>query len=72
VAVWCDVNLVFAAGARRKMLRDLRERYVVIYQPDPAPEASQESVVEYLPNAGYEWTTGGRAAAWRRLHGPTG
>jgi len=72
VAAWCDVNLVFAVGARRKMLRDLRERYVVIYQPDPAPEASQESIVEYLPNAGYEWTTGGRAAAWRRLHGPTG
>jgi hypothetical protein len=72
VAVWCDVNLVLAWRARRKMLRDLRERYVVIYQPDPAPDASQESVVEYLPNAGTEWTTGGRAAAWRRLHGPTG
>jgi hypothetical protein len=72
VAVWCDVNLGLALRARRKMLRDLRERYVVIYQPDPAPDASQESVVEYLPNAGTEWTTGGRAAAWRRLHGPTG
>ena len=72
VAVWCDVNLVFALRARRKMQRDLRERYVVIYQPDAAPDASQESVVEYLPNAGTEWTTGGRAAAWRRLHGPTG
>jgi hypothetical protein len=72
VAGWCDANLVFAVRARRKMLRDLRERYVVIYQPDPAPDASQESVVEYLPNAGTEWTTGGRAAAWRRLHGPTG
>ena len=72
VAVWCDVNLVRAWRARRRMLRDLRERYVVVYQPDPAPDASQESVVEYLPNAGTEWTTGGRAAAWRRLHGPTG
>ena len=72
VAVWCDVNLVLAMRARRKMLQDLHERYVVIYQPDPAPNASQESVVEYLPNAGAEWTTGGRAAAWRRLHGPTG
>src|SRR5262245_48129750 len=72
VALWCDVNVMFALRARRKMLRDLRERYVVIYQPDPAPDASQESVVEYLPNAGTEWTTGGRAAAWRRLHGPTG
>jgi len=72
VALWCDVNLVLAWRARRKMLRDLHERYVVIYQPDPAPDASQESVVEYLPNAGTEWTTGGRAAAWRRLHGPTG
>ena len=72
VAAWCDVNLVLAFRARRKMLRDLRERYVVIYQPDPAPDASQESVVEYLPNAGTEWTTGGRASAWRRLHGPTG
>jgi hypothetical protein len=72
VAVWCDVNLVFAFRARRKMVQDLRERYVVIYQPDPDPDASQESIVEYLPNAGYEWTTGGRAAAWRRLHGPTG
>jgi hypothetical protein len=72
VAAWCDVNLVLAFRARRKMLRDLRERYVVIYQPDSAPDASQESVVEYLPNAGTEWTTGGRAAAWRRLHGPTG
>ena len=72
VAGWCDVNLVFAMRARRKMLQDLRGRYVVIYQPDPAPNASQESVVEYLPNAGTEWTTGGRAAAWRRLHGPTG
>ncbi len=72
VAGWCDVNLVFAMRARRKMLQDLRERYVVIYQPDPAPNASQESVVEYLPNAGTEWTTGGRASAWRRLHGPTG
>jgi hypothetical protein len=71
VAVWCDVNLVLALRVRRKMLRDIRERYVVIYQPDPAPDASQESVVEYLPNAGTEWTTGGRAAAWRRLHGPT-
>jgi hypothetical protein len=70
VAGWCDANLVFAMRARRKMLRDLRERYVVIYQPDPAPDASQESVVEYLPNAGTEWTTGGRASAWRRLHGP--
>lgn len=72
VAVWCDVNLVLAMRARRKMLRDLRERYVVIYQPDPAPDASPESVVEYLPNAGAEWTTGGRAAAWRRMQGPTG
>ena len=71
VAVWCYANLVFAFRTRRKMLQDLRERYVVIYQPDPAPDASQESVVEYLPNAGYEWTTGGRAAAWRRLYGPT-
>jgi hypothetical protein len=70
VAGWCDANLVLAMRARRKMLRDLRERYVVIYQPDPAPDASQASVVEYLPNAGTEWTTGGRAAAWRRLHGP--
>jgi hypothetical protein len=72
VAAWCDVSLVLAFRARRKMLQDLRERYVVIYQPDPAPDASQESVVEYLPNAGTEWTTGGRAAAWRRLHGPAG
>jgi hypothetical protein len=71
VAGWCDVNLVLAVRARRQMQRDLRERYVVIYQPDPAPDASQDSVVEYLPNAGTEWTTGGRAAPWRRMQGPT-
>jgi len=28
-------------------------------------------VVEFLPYSGVEWTRGGRAAPWRRLHGAT-
>jgi hypothetical protein len=29
-------------------------------------------VVEFLPHSGAEWTTGGRAASWRRSYGATG
>ena len=68
-AVWCDVQLVFAVQRRRRMLKDLRDGFVVIHQPDVGVTASQESVVEFLPYSGVEWTTGGRAAPWRRLHG---
>jgi hypothetical protein len=71
VAGWCDAQFVLLLLARRRMLRDLRERTVVIYQPDPAVDASEASVMEFLPHSGAEWTTGGRAAPWRRLHGPT-
>lgn len=70
LAGWRDAQLVFALRARLRMLRDLRERFVVIYQTDPAVAAA-ETAVEFLPHSGAEWTTGGRAAPWRRLHGPT-
>lgn len=67
--VWCDGRLVVAMRTRLRMLRDLGEGFVVIYQPDGAATASEESVVEFLPHSGAEWTTGGRAAPWRRWHG---
>jgi len=68
LAGWCDAQFVLLAQARRRMLRDLREKLVVIYQPDVAVD---ESVVELLPHSGAEWTNGGRAAQWRRSYGPT-
>ena len=71
VAGWCDAQLALLVRARRRILRDLRERFVVIYQPDPAVDASEQSVVEFLPYSRAEWATGGRAAPWRRSHGPT-
>jgi hypothetical protein len=71
-AAWCDAQLLFAMRARRRMRRDLRERYVIIYRPGSGLEASEDSVVEFLPHSGAEWTTGGRAASWRRLYGTTG
>lgn len=70
-AVWCDVQLVLTARKRGRMLKDLRDAFVVIYQPDLGVTASLESVVEFLPYSGVEWTRGGRAAPWRRLHGAT-
>lgn len=72
LAIWCDARLLLVLRARHRMLRDLRERSVVIYQPEPAVNASEESVVEFLPHSRAEWTTGGRAAPWRRLYGPIG
>jgi hypothetical protein len=69
LALWCDAQLGFAWRARRRMLKDLGGGFVVIFQPDPGATASHESVVEFLPHTGVEWTTGGRAAPWRRLHG---
>ena len=71
-AAWCDAQLLLVIRARRRMRRDLRAGFVVIYQPDPGLDASEESVVEFLPHSGAEWTTGGRAASWRRLYGTTG
>lgn len=53
------------------MLKDLRDAFVVIYQPDLGDTASLEAVVEFLPYSAVEWTRGGRAAPWRRLHGAT-
>jgi hypothetical protein len=70
-AAWCDVQLVLAARRRGRMQKDLRDAFVVIYQPDLGVTASLESVVEFLPYSGIEWTRGGRAAPWRRLHGAT-
>jgi hypothetical protein len=70
-ALWLDVQVLRLVRARLRLRRDLREGFVVIYQPDPDPEAPYDSVVEFLPHAGAEWTTGGRAAAWRRRHGAT-
>lgn len=69
--LWCDVQIVRLFRARRRMQRDLRERFVVIYQPDPESTASEASIVELLPHTGAEWTTGGRPASWRRLYGAT-
>jgi hypothetical protein len=71
-AAWCDAQLLLVIRARRRMRRDLRAGFVVIYQPDPGLDASADSVVEFLPHSGAEWTTGGRAASWRRLYGTTG
>ncbi|HEU5263768.1 MAG TPA: hypothetical protein VFU34_03965 [Gaiellaceae bacterium] len=72
LALWFGAQLAFALRARRRMRRDLDEGFVVINQPDPDVAASQESVVEFLPYSGAEWTTGGRATAWRRLYGTVG
>ena len=68
-AFWCDTHLVFGIRRRRRLRTDLREGFVVIYQSDPSLTASQETVVEFLPYSGAEWTTGGRPAPWRRLFG---
>ena len=72
LAVWCDAQLLLVLRTRHRMLRDLRQRFVIIYQPEPAVNASEELVVEFLPHSGAEWTTGGRAASWRRSYGATG
>lgn len=70
--VWCDTQLFRLLRTRRRMSRDLHEKFVVIYQADPAADASAETVTEFLPHSGAQWTIGGRAAAWRRLYAPTG
>jgi hypothetical protein len=67
--LWCDLQLVSTLRARWRMQRDLRERFVVIYQPDSAVDGGHGSVIEFLPYSGAEWTAGGRAAAWRRAYG---
>lgn len=71
LAGWCDAQFFLLVRARRRMLRDLRDKFVVIYQPDAASDACGESVVELLPHSGAEWTNSGRAAQWRRSYGPT-
>jgi hypothetical protein len=71
LAGWLDVQFVRLMQARGRMLRDLRDGFVVIYQPDEAVDASGVSVVELLPHSGAEWTNGGRAARWRRSYEPT-
>jgi hypothetical protein len=70
LAGWCDAQLVLLIRTRRRMQRDLGEKFVVIYQPDEDGDASRKSVVEFLPHSGAEWTSGGRAAPWRRAYGP--
>lgn len=70
-ALWCDAQFLRVVRARRKMRRDERERVVVIYQPDPAADATQASVIEFLPHSRLEWTISGHAAPWRRVHGPS-
>jgi hypothetical protein len=71
LAGWLDAQLVHLAQARRRVLRDLRDRLVVIYRPDEAVDASEYSIVEFLPHSGAEWTNGGRAARWRRSYEST-
>lgn len=69
-AVWCDLHVHRAFRTRHRMLKDVREAFVVIYQPDAAGLAPEETVVEFLPHTGLEWTrTGGRPARWRRVYG---
>jgi hypothetical protein len=68
-AAWCDVQFVAAMRRRRRMLHDLHEGFVVIYQPDFGGDAADDSVVEFLPHTRAEWTSGGRAADWRRVYG---
>jgi hypothetical protein len=60
--LWCDVKVASTIQTRWRMQRDLRERFVVIYRADAA-------LIEFLPYTRAEWTTDGRAAAWRRAHG---
>jgi hypothetical protein len=69
MGVWCDAQFVRLFWARRTMRRDLREGVVVIYQPDPDADATQASVIEFLPHSRIEWTISGGAAPWRRVHG---
>ena len=69
---WCDVQLVRLVKVWWRMSRDIRDESVVIYQSDPAAEASMETVTEFLPHSGMAWTIAGRAAPWRRLYAPAG
>jgi hypothetical protein len=68
-AVWCDLRVHRALRTRHRLLKDLREAFVVIYQPDCDGAAAEESVVEFLPHTRLEWTTGGHPARWRRVYG---
>lgn len=69
VVAWFDAQLVRLARTWWRMSKDLRERFVVIYQANSAADASVETVMEFLPYSGAAWTIGGRAAPWRRLCG---
>ena len=69
---WCDVQLVRLVRVWWRLSRDVRDESVVIYQSDPAAEASIETVTEFLPHSGMAWTIAGRAAPWRRLYAPGG
>jgi hypothetical protein len=72
-AVWCDLHVHRAFRTRQRMLKDFREAFVVIYQPDADGLTPEETVVEFLPHTGLEWTrTGGRPARWRRVYGTVG
>jgi hypothetical protein len=68
---WCDLQLVRLVRVWLKMSRDARDQSVVIYQSDPAADASIETVTEFLPHSGMAWTIAGRAAPWRRLYAPS-
>jgi len=71
VVIWSDVQLARLARLWLKMSRDVREESVVIYQSNPAADASIETVTEFLPRSGMAWTIGGRPAPWRRLYAPS-
>jgi hypothetical protein len=71
MVIWCDVQLIRLAKLWLKMSRDVREKSVVIYQSNPAVDASIETVTEFLPRSGMAWTIGGRPAPWRRLYAPS-
>lgn len=58
-AACCNAQLVLAIRNRRRILRDVSDGFVVIYQPDPGVMASEASVVEFLPHSAAEWTRGG-------------
>jgi hypothetical protein len=67
---WCDVQLFRLVRVWLRMSRDVRDESVVIYQSNPAADASMETVTEFLPHSGMAWTIAGRAAPWRRLYAP--
>lgn len=69
-AAWCDLHVHRALRTRHRLQKDLGAAFVVIFQPERDGVPREETVIEFLPHTGLEWTTmGGHPARWRRVYG---